>query len=189
MKAPFVSDVEISRITDDIVSVETAFSWCKIDGYSENHPEFILVKSLVLSAEQDIEEYLNRTIRKGVFEFRFSCFRDFDVSKYPCQSIDSVKYYDGTAYVDLPSENYEKFKYSNDGVLIKYRGVLPTLPDRLDAVKIQVTCGYDIEKLPEYIKLAMQLMVGEWYDNRANGKKEFPTVTEGILRKHRMMRV
>lgn len=189
MIAPFVSAVEVSRITDDIVSVETAFNWCRIDGYDESHPEFNLVKSLVLSAEQEVEGYLNRTIRKGVFEFRFSSFCDFDVNKYPCQSIDSVKYHDGSAYVDLPAENYEKFKYSNDGVLIKYRGTLPTLPDRLDAVKIQVTCGYNVANVPEYVKLAMQLMVGEWYDNRGNGKKEFPTVAEGILRKYRMMRV
>lgn len=189
MTAPFVSAVEVSRIPNDIVSVETAFNWCRIDGYDENHPEFNLVKSLVLSAEQDIEGYLNRTIRKGVFEFSFDGFYDFDVNKYPCQSIDSVKYFNGTAYVDLPAENYEKFKYSNDGILIKYRGVLPTLAERLDAVKIQVTCGYDVAKVPEYVKLAMQLMVGEWYDNRGNGKKEFPTVAEGILRKYRMMRV
>lgn len=189
MNIPFLSGTEVSRTTGNIVSVEQAFTWCRIDGYDEAHPEFGLVESLILAAEEEIESYLNKVIRKGVFVFNFTGFCAFDVNKYPCKSIDSVKYHDGTAFVDLDAANFEKFKYSNDGVLIRYKGTLPTVQDRLDAVKVTVTCGYELADVPNYVKLAMQLMVGEWYNNRDNGKKEFPTVAESILRKHRMMRV
>lgn len=189
MNIPFLSGIEVSRTTGTIVSVEQAFTWCRIDGYDETHPEFGLVESLILTAEEEIESYLNKVIRKGVFVFNFTGFCAFDVNKYPCQNIDSVKYYDGSDYVDLNAANYEKFKYSNEGIIIRYKGTLPTLEDRLDAVKVTVTCGYELAEVPNYIKTAMQLMVGEWYNNRDNGKKEFPTVAESILRKHRMMRV
>lgn len=189
MNIPFLSAIEVSRVNDTIVTVEQAFTWCRIDGYSNQHPEYNLVASLILAAEEEIESYLNKVIRKGVFVFNFSGFCAFDVSKCPCQSIDSVQYHNGTTYVDLDAANYEKFKYSNDGVIIRYKGTLPTVQDRLDAVKVSVTCGYEIAEVPNYIKIAMQLMVGEWYNNRDNGKKEFPTVAESILRKHRLMRV
>lgn len=189
MNIPFLSGIEVSRETGTIVSVEQAFTWCRIDGYDESHPEFGLVELLILTAEEEIESYLNKVIRKGVFVFNFTGFCAFDVNKYPCQSIDSVKYHDGSDYVDLNTANYEEFKYSNEGVIIRYKGTLPTLEDRLDAVKVTVTCGYELSEIPNYIKTAMQLMVGEWYNNRDNGKKEFPTVAESILRKHRMMRV
>jgi hypothetical protein len=189
MDIPFLSGVEVSRVAGTIVSVEHAFTWCRIDGYAVNHPEYGLVDSLILAAEGEIEAYLNKIIRKGVFVFNFTGFCAFDVNKYPCISIDLVKYHNGSTYVDLDVANYEKFKYSNEGVLIRYKGTLPTVQDRLDAVKVTVTCGYELASVPNYIKTAMQLMVGEWYNNRDNGKKEFPTVAESILRKHRMMRV
>lgn len=189
MNIPFLSGTEVSREAGTIVSVEQAFTWCRIDGYDETHPEHGLVQSLILAAEEDIENYLNKVIRKGVFVFSLSGFCAFDVNKYPCKSIDAVQYHDGTDFIDLDAANYEAFKYSNDGVLIRFKGALPKLEDRLDAVKLTATCGYELSEVPHYIKTAMQLMVGEWYNNRDNGKKEFPTVAESILRKHRMMRV
>ena len=189
MDSPYLSGIEISRVPYPIVTVEQAFNWCRIDGYDISHPEYGLVKMLINTAEEEIESYLNKVIRKGVFVFNFSRFCAFDVNKYPCQSIDSVQYHNGTSFVDLNASNYEKFKYSQNGVVIRFKGTLPDLQDRLDAVKITVTCGYEVDEVPNHIKTAMQLMVGEWYNNRDNGKKEFPTIAESILRKHRMMRV
>lgn len=184
-----MSVVEVSKISGDLVTVAQAFTWCRIDGYNESHPEYALVQSLIKAAEQDIEEYLNRVIRKRTFEYRLRAFYGFEVDKYPCLSIDSVKYFDGAAFVDLPAENLEKVQIDNERFCINFKETLPTVADRYDAVKVTVTCGYELANVPEYIKLAMQLMVGEFYDNRGNGKREFPTVVEGILRKYRMMRV
>ena len=90
--------------------------------------------------------------------------------KSPVSSLTHIKYYDSTDTLQtLAASNYildNASKPARIGVAVG--GTLPNLSDRINAVEVKYTVGYGTAStdVPEGIRTAIILTVGNWYENR-----------------------
>jgi uncharacterized phiE125 gp8 family phage protein len=81
-----------------------------------------------------------------------------------------VKYYDTNDTLQtLASSNYILDNISQPARIgISVDGTLPNLADRINAVEVKYTVGYGelSSDVPEGIKSAVLITIGNWYENR-----------------------
>ena len=74
-----------------------------------------------------------------------------------------------TQYSDKWDGIYTLYKSPVDSIThVKYNGTLPDLADRINAVHVQYKVGYGLTSdfVPEGIKQAVLITIGNWYENR-----------------------
>lgn len=172
------------------VSVEQAFEHLKLDSVSPIYDslEYDLVSSLITTARQCLETYLERSIVLKTLEAAYSTFTDALFLEFgPVNAIESVKYIDldGTEQT-LSASAYAVNPWSKPARVVPiYNTQWPYCRPTDDPVKIRYTAGY-YDGSPAYIPLpkpiyqAILLLVGHFYENReavvvANG---FSSVAE-----------
>jgi uncharacterized phiE125 gp8 family phage protein len=112
--------------------------------------------------------------------------------KYPIQSLSSVTYYDeddnvqtltvggGTPEVELDSYAMPSTIFLNTKNLSAWPA---TRTDRPNAVTLVYTCGYTSAALvPQAVKNAIKLLVGEMYEKRENFVREKLTAADHLMR-------
>ena len=108
------------------------------------------------------------------------------LTKAPLASVEHIKYYDtnnaiqtwaNTEYNVLTFENQKGF------VEIKNGSSLPDVYDRADAVEVRYHCGYgtSASDVPEAIKHAVLLIIGNLYEKREDAVFKLPKVSEYLL--------
>ena len=90
--------------------------------------------------------------------------------KSPVSDIVNIKYFD-TDEVDtlLATSNYDSDLASEPArIRISQDGEFPTTADRISAIKVRYKVGYGTaaSDVPEGIKQAVLLTIGNWYENR-----------------------
>jgi len=114
----------------------------------------------------------------------------------PVQQVTGITYYDAdNAHQTLAVDTYRLTVNGDDARLDKAAGaVWPATYDRVDAVAVQYDAGYGdaASDVPEGIRLAVRLMVGHWYENRAavteRSMSALPLGIRAILNKYRVVR-
>lgn len=114
----------------------------------------------------------------------------------PVQQVTHFQYYDTTQTLqDLDVNAYRLIVNDEDAHIYLVSGYSwPALYDRADAVQIQYDAGYGdaASDVPEGVRLAVRLMVGHWYENRAavteRSMSEMPLGIRAILNKYRVVR-
>ena len=94
----------------------------------------------------------------------------YTLYKSPVSAITHVKYYDSDdSQQTLASSNYILDGTSKPARIgISVTGSLPNLADRINAVEVKYTVGYGNAStdVPDGIKQAVLLTLGNWYENR-----------------------
>jgi uncharacterized phiE125 gp8 family phage protein len=107
--------------------------------------------------------------------------------------ITTVKYYDSNnALQTLAATNNWEYVDDNAGQYIRWIS-LPSTYDRTDAIEITYTAGWSAqEEIPESIKVAIKMLVGEFYRHREASAeltmKEVPFSVQRLLNKYRNVR-
>jgi uncharacterized phiE125 gp8 family phage protein len=157
--------------------------YCAADDI-ESHHDFTTINVLLSAAISAAETKLNYDLRVRTWKYTGFAFETLPLRKYPFKELVSVKYYDTeNIEQDLSSTIYHIEKFSNDTAYLKFKSGLPEVYDRHDAVSVTFKSGTDVLKAD--IKLAILLIVSQFYDDRSNGKQTMPTAADALLRPHR----
>jgi uncharacterized phiE125 gp8 family phage protein len=158
--------------------------------------EDALISSLVLAARERAEIYTERALLQQTWEVSLDVFPTGDIRLplLPLLSVVSVKYYDtdGVEQTLDVSEYYEDAK-SKPARIVPVSN-WPATKDRPNAVTITIEAGYGetADKVPQVIKQALLLMVGDMYENREETVvgtivSTLPLTADRLLRPFRLL--
>tara|TARA_R100000664_G_C2730391_1_gene121098 strand:- start:224 stop:802 length:579 start_codon:yes stop_codon:yes gene_type:complete len=130
-----------------------------------------LIDNLIKAATQSCEIYTNQYFMNTVvtqYSDKWNAF--YNLYKSPVVSITHIKYYDANDSLQtLAGTNYILDNVSQPARIgISVDGELPDLADRINAVEVKYTVGYGTAStdVPDGIKNAVLLTIGNWYENR-----------------------
>ena len=130
-----------------------------------------LIDSLIKAATQSCQIFTNRYfLTTTVTQYSDNWFEFYRLYKSPVEEIIHVKYYDTNDTLQtLASSNYILDNISQPARIgISVDGTLPNLADRINAVEVAYKVGYGelSSDVPEGIKQAVLITIGNWYENR-----------------------
>jgi uncharacterized phiE125 gp8 family phage protein len=159
----------------------------------ESNDEDVLVTGLIEAAREWCEGYQNRAFITQTWEIALDSFpseNHIEIPKPPLQSIESVKYYgtDETEYT-FSADSYCVDTYSEPGrIVLKFGETWPSdMLRTANGVIIQFTVGYGdtVASVPEKVKQAIKVLVGQLYENREatdiKELKEVPFAVRDLL--------
>lgn len=155
--------------SDEPVSVEEARAQCSI---AADDDTFDLELGIyVQAAREQVEAYTGLKIMAQTVSLKASCFGDLErLPTAPIASIASVKYLDTDgAEQTLDAAVYEDHLEAElqPEVRLKVNQTWPVIRQVSDAVRVSAVAGYaNAAAVPAALKLAMLLMVGDWFANR-----------------------
>lgn len=126
-----------------------------------------LISALIVAARQWCEEYTGRQFMTSTWDWTLDEFASlFSVPRPPLQSVTSVKYLDSDGVEQtLVSTAYRVDAISEPGrIALDYDQSWPSTYSVLNAVTVRFVAGYTT--VPEPIRQAVLIMVGELYENR-----------------------
>jgi uncharacterized phiE125 gp8 family phage protein len=176
------------------LSVADVSEYLRLD---DSPTDTLLISSLITAARQHLENYLNRYIAEQTVELALTGWKDKIDLSAPVQSVTSVKYLDENGVEQtLNSNQYLVDTYSEPAAIYPAHDVTyPNLYDQENNVKIRYVVGFtsggspDTNPLPDPLKFAMMLIIGDLYANReAGGEKAYqvnPTV-QNLLQFYRL---
>ena len=149
------------------VSLTEAKAHLKVDISTDD----TLITNLIIAATQLSEEYTNRFFINTVINQTCTTFLDLkQLYKSKVVSVTHVKYYDSDNTLQtLASSNYvvnNQFEPAQINLVVD--GSFPDIADRIDAIECKYTVGYGAaaSDVPNAIKQAILLTIGNWYANR-----------------------
>ncbi len=176
------------------LSVADVSEYLRLD---DSPTDTLLISSLITAARQHLENYLNRFIAEQTVELALTGWKDKIDLSAPVQSVTSVKYLDENGVEQTLNPNqYLVDTYSEPAAIYPAHDVTyPNLYDQENNVKIRYVVGFtsggspDTNPLPDPLKFAMMLIIGDLYANReAGGEKAYqvnPTV-QNLLQFYRL---
>jgi uncharacterized phiE125 gp8 family phage protein len=184
----------ITAPTFEPLSVADVSEYLRLD---DSPTDTLLISALITAARQHLENYLNRFIAEQTVELALTGWKDKIELSAPLQSVTSIKYLDENgAEQTLGSNQYIVDTYSEPAAIYPaYNVTFPNLYDQENNVKIRYVVGFtsggspDSNPLPDPLKFAMMLIIGDLYANReAGGEKAYqvnPTV-QNLLQFYRL---
>lgn len=168
------------------ITLEEAKNHLKVDVSDDD----ALITVLITAARESAEQYTNRALITQTIEEEFKCFEDILLQRNPVQTVSSVTYTDTEEQEQTwDEENYSLFLTAEPAkILLKTGKSFPTdVVERDNAVKVTYIAGYtQASDVPKPIIQAMLLMIGKWYDNRADSIQKMPTASEFLLNNYRV---
>lgn len=131
-----------------------------------------LITGLIKAARVDQENYTGRAFISQTWKENYRRWPDyFDMAKAPLLSVDSIKYLDGTGAEQTLAADQYRVLLDEDAAGRIYRNYGVTWPELYavpDAITLEFTAGYGPAAIdvPEEIRLALQLSISHFYDNR-----------------------
>lgn len=151
------------------LEVEEANEHLHVSGQDE------YVTSLIKVARKSIERYLQRTLITTTYiAYADKWEGEFKLPFPKLQSVETVKYYNSNGTLTtLTEDDYYWVVTSGEPGIIKrkYDVVYPELNLGMpDAIEIEYTAGYgdEAETVPEDIRHAMKLLIGNYYEQRSD---------------------
>lgn len=165
---------------DDIISLEAARNWLRIDGHDED-AELVAILSAICQAAEDAT---GRALSPQTWDVVLDAFPCGPVRlpMPPVQSIESGTYVDRNGVVQpLLSSAWLLDADSEPGWLFPAYGTTwPSTRAVPNAVRIRVACGYPQGAIPASIVLWIRAQLAHGWDNRDSGLKLLPEVS-GLL--------
>ena len=153
--------------TAPLFTTADAKEFLKVDTTADD----TLIDNLIKAATQSCEEYTNQYFMDTlVTQYSDNWLEVYRLYKSPVSSITHIKYYDSNDSLQtLASANYildDASKPARIGLAVD--ATLPTLADRINAVEVKYTVGYGTAStdVPEAIRQAVLITIGNFYENR-----------------------
>lgn len=163
-----------------------------------------LITALIQSAREGAEAHTNRALIEQTWELKLDAFPKgaIYIPKSPVQSVSSIQYIDLSGDTQtLAAADYIVDTNSEPArITPAYLETWPDEQERINAVTVTFVAGYSAgagsptdyaENVPELIKSAMKLAIGERYENRedtvvATVIQELPTSSKDLLNSYRV---
>lgn len=188
----FRSLQENTLATNPLFTTAEAKDFLKVDTTADD----TLIDNLIKAATQSCEIYTNRYFLNTLLTQYSDNWNEFyKLYKSPVVSITHVKYYDTTDTLQtLASSNYILDNISQPARIgLSVTGNLPSLADRINAVEVKYTVGYGTtsSEVPEGIRQAVLITIGNWYENRQSvitGRTatELPLSSQYLLKQYKI---
>ena len=154
---------------------------CRVDDTSEDD----LLTALIVAARKHCENYTGASFVTQTWRadfWRFPCYRgSLRLPHGPVQSITSISYYDDLG-VDtvLDASDYDTDLTERLAkVWLAPDEALPAVQVQPNAVRVTYVAGFGATaaSVPQTIRQAMLLLIGQWYDNRSASAEKALTET------------
>ena len=157
----------ITAATTYPISLTEAKSHLKVDTTADD----TYIESIIKAATQLSEEYTNRFFIDTVIEQTCSSFSELEaLFKSKVSAVAHVKYYDSNNSLQtLDTSIYDvQLNYEPSQIQLVDGKTFPDITKRNDAVLARYTVGYgsSASDVPEIIKQAILLTIGNFYENR-----------------------
>ena len=153
--------------TTPLFTTAQAKDFLKVDTTADD----TLIDNLIKAATESCQIYTNQYFLNTVVEQYSDKWSEiYTLYKSPVSSITYIKYYATNGdLVTLDASNYildDVSKPARIGLAVD--ATLPDLADRINAVHVRYTVGYGTAStdVPDGIKQAVLLTLGNWYENR-----------------------
>lgn len=166
----------VSPASAEPLTLADARLQCKVDAYDSttsppSHPDDDLIRALITTAREHIENFCNVIMTDAVYEFRVGAFGDaLALPRGPVADVDWVKYLDENEQLQAldVSVYYLDDNPWSPTIGLKKDQMWPTTRKRDDAVRVQFSGGFYSPTFPMPAQLlqAMKMMIGHWYRNR-----------------------
>jgi len=159
--------VIITRIgaLSPLVSLAEAREWLHIDHEDED----ATITSLIAAAQGHIdgpETVYGRSVSRQTLRLDLPGFpRRVRLPYGPVRAVTTVKYRDPAGV----QETLPEAGYVTAGTILLPTGSWPATAGRPDAVSVTYSTGYEDAEVPQAFRLAMRMMVAEWFNNREEG--------------------
>lgn len=188
--------------TTDAVAEPILFAEAQAHLRIDTNDEQDHIEALIVAARMHVEEFTDRQLITATRTLKLDTFPSsscpIELPKPPLASISSVAYLDadGASQTLSASTDYQSDLLSHPGRLLPQPGVLwpETEFERLNAVTIVYTAGYGAagSSVPRPLRLAMLLLIGQWYENRENivvgtTATELPMAAKALCGPYRVM--
>lgn len=154
------------------VSLEEAKAWLRVDHADED----ALIGRLIRAAVAAVEADTRTRLITQVVEIRAASFAHIAAPRIgPVQEATSLTYID-TAGLDQPLDD-SVWRLTGGALTPRIELVegqhWPDTARRGDAVRLELVVGYGdaADDVPENLRLAIQMLVTQWYDNRDQSSK------------------
>lgn len=185
-----------TQIVTPAAAAVIATSDVKVHLRVDHSTEDTYIGALVTAATKHCEEILSRALitqTLALYLDGFPLCRQIDL-RAPLQSVTSVAYVDDAGDSQtFSSSNYHVDTKTTPGrIVLDDTATWPSTDDRPNAVTITYIAGYGgtSAAIPDDIKQAIYLIVGEWYRNRENSSevayKDIPFAAHALLHPHRV---
>ena len=158
---------EVTLSTTPLFTTAEAKDFLKVDTTADD----TLIDNLIKAATESCQIYTNQYFLNTVVEQYSDKWSEiYTLYKSPVSSITYIKYYATNGdLATLDASNYildDVSKPARIGLAVD--ATLPSLSDRINAVHVKYTVGYgdDSTDVPDGIKQAVLLTLGNWYENR-----------------------
>lgn len=163
----FRSLKEDTLAVNPLFTKQEAKDFLKVDTTADD----ALIDSLIKAATQSCQIFTNKYfINTIVTQYSDNWIEFYRLYKSPVIAITHVKYYDTNDTLQtLHPSNYILDNSSQPARIgISVDGTLPNLADRINAVEVKYSVGYGelSSDVPEGIKQAVLITIGNWYENR-----------------------
>ena len=163
----FRSLKEDTLAVNPLFTTAEAKDFLKVDTTADDS----LIDSLIKAATQSCQIFTNRYfLTTVVTQYSDKWDGIYTLYKSPVIGITHIKYFDSNdTEQTLASSNYILDSVSQPARIgIAINGTLPDLADRINAVHVEYKVGYGLTSdfVPEGIKQAVLITIGNWYENR-----------------------
>lgn len=153
-----------------------------------------LLSGFISQSRAHLENETKRAFITQTWDYYLDGFSDeMVIPKSPLQSVTAITYVDDNgATQTLSASVYTVDAYSDLGrVVLAYGQSWPTTRDVINAVKITFVCGYgSASSVPESLKLAINLLVNDFSENRGDSSvislTSLPVGVEALISPHRV---
>ena len=150
-----------------ILTTAEAKAHLKVDTSADD----TLIENLISAATESAQIFTNRFFINTTLNQFGDTWSDLaTLFKSPVSSVTHVKYYDSdNTQQTLATSVYQKdLEHQPARIGLKPNQSFPSLADRLNAVECQYVVGYGsaASDVPQGIKQAVLLTIGNWYQNR-----------------------
>ena len=174
----------------------------------EHTEDDALIEGYIQAATRNAENITGTQISRKQITKRFAEFSSAMALEWPLISVDQIKYtdtdgveqtlYDTSSDPVVDSAVFQTVRLWQPGlamgqpyITLAHDQSWPDAQSQPEAVTIVATCGYAQEAIPGDIRVALLLLVGNFYENRESTVRgniiaELPMGYEALLQSHRM---
>lgn len=176
-----ITDIKIVAGTAaNVVTLAKAKKQLKLE--SDFTDEDDLIQSYIDASVEICENFIGGYINEKTITFSLNQFDNpLSFQAFPLKEVVEVKYFDlEDQEQTLATEKYKLTSPTNKIYELNFIGDLPSVKERLDAVKVVVKVG--MESVPKPISQASLLMLSDMYERREDRSEVVSTQAMVLLR-------
>lgn len=180
-----ITDIQISAgTTTDVVTLAKAKKHLRVEADFTDEDD--LIQDYIDAAVTQAENYIGGYITDKNIVIKMTGFDNPLVFEaFPVKAVTSVKYFEQGNETEqtMDAENYTLTAETSKRFAIRFKGDLPTVQDRFDAVTVTINVG--MATIDKPIAQAVLLMVADMYERREDRAEVLSTAGMSLLRSYK----